>query len=49
MIKDFEKKYEKLLKQAEGCLLLPLNKRPVVESKSNIKYAKNAFIEKYCL
>lgn len=60
MIKNFEKRYEKLLEEAKrGPLqMLPsvenrggylCQNQPVVTVKEEIRCADNAFIEKYCL
>ena len=60
MIKDFEKKYEKLLRDAEKGPLVMLssvesrggylcNDQPIVTSKDEVKCEEGAFIEHYCL
>jgi len=60
MIKDFEVRYEKLLKEAEKgpIVMLPsvesrggylCQTQPIVTSKTEIKCAEGAFIENYCL
>ena len=60
MIKDFEKRYEKLLAEAEKgpLVMLPAvesrggylcKAQPIVTSKEEIKCAEGAFIEHYCL
>lgn len=60
MIKDFEKRYEKLLAEAEKgpFVMLPAvesrggylcKSQPVVVSKDEITCAENEFIEQYCL
>lgn len=60
MIKDFEKKYEKLLAEAEKGPLVMLSAvesrggylckdQPIVTSKDDVTCADGAFIEQYCL
>ncbi len=60
MIKDFEKRYEKLLAEAEKgpLVMLPAvesrggylcKAQPVIISKDEIACVENAFIEQYCL
>ena len=60
MIKDFEKRYEKLLKAAEEgpIVMLPsvesrggylCQAQPAITSKAEIDCVEGAFIEKYCL
>lgn len=60
MIEDFEKRYEKLLAEAEKgpfAMLSAVESRggylcktqPVVTSREEIKCAEGAFIEQYCL
>lgn len=60
MIKDFEKRYAKLLDEAEkGPFVMlpsiearggyPCQGQPMITSKEDIKCEKGAFIEQYCL
>lgn len=60
MIKDFEKRYEKLLREAERGTIAMLPSvesrggylcqgQPIITSKEEIECAENAFIENYCL
>lgn len=60
MIENFEKRYEKLLAEAEkgSLVMLPAvesrggylcKAQPVVTSKEEIKCVEGAFIEHYCL
>lgn len=60
MIKNFEERYEKLLKEAEKgpIVMLPsvesrggyiFQAQPVITSKTEIDCAEDAFIENYCL